>query len=70
MLPTPHQPLEEVEWFMSKLQDSFDLVFSRKRESIILMGDFNDTCTEWDSDHNLSDLKLKFYDFINNHDLH
>jgi exonuclease III len=66
----PHQPIDEVEVFMSRIQESFELVYARNRETIILMGDFNDTCTQWDSDHELSDLKLKFYDFINDHDLH
>ena len=66
----PHQSLDEVEIFMSRMQESFELVYARNRETIILMGDFNDTCTQWDSDHELSDLKLKFFDFINNHDLH
>ena len=64
----PHQPLEEVEIFMARIQESFDLVNNRNRESIVLMGDFNDTCTQWDSNYELRDLKLKFFDFINNQD--
>jgi hypothetical protein len=34
------------------------------------MGDFNDVCTVWESDHRDSELKLKLYDYINRSDLH
>ena len=66
----PGQSAEEVTTFMSNLEDSIDLAFNAKPESIILMGDLNDSCTIWDSDHKKSELGLKLYDYINNHDLH
>jgi hypothetical protein len=46
------------------------MVINRNPESIILMGDFNDTCTAWESDHINSELKLKLYDCVNINDLH
>jgi exonuclease III len=66
----PGQSADEVATFMSLLEDSLDLAFIQNPESIILMGDLNDTCKVWDSDHSKSELGLKLYDYINNHDLH
>jgi hypothetical protein len=66
----PKQPVEEVDTFISLLQDSLDIIFHRKFESIVLLGDFNDVCHEWDGEHSSSDLGLKLYDLINMNDLH
>jgi hypothetical protein len=66
----PGQSADEITTFMSNLEDSLDLAFSQHPESIILLGDLNDTCTTWESDHKKSELGLKLYDYINNHDLH
>ena len=66
----PGQTVEEVDIFMSNLQDSLSMVINRNPESIILMGDFNDTCMAWESEHTNSILKLKLYDCININDLH
>jgi hypothetical protein len=66
----PGQTQDEVDQFMSNLQDSFELAFQSNPESIFLMGDLNDTCAVWESDHPTSELGLKLYDFINSHDLH
>jgi hypothetical protein len=66
----PGQSLEDKELFISKLSDSLDLVYLQKPESIFLMGDLNDSCSVWESDHNKSELGLRLYDLINTHDLH
>jgi hypothetical protein len=66
----PGQTQEEVASFMSDLEDSLELAFQQKPESVFLLGDLNDTCTVWDSDHHNSELGLKLYDYINSHDLH
>ena len=66
----PKQSVDEVDNFISLLQESLDRIFHRKFESIVLLGDFNDVCTDWEADHNSSDLKLKLYDLINVNDLH
>jgi hypothetical protein len=60
----------EVALFMSNFQDSLARVFRRNPSSIIIMGDFNDVCTVWESDHRGSELGLKLYDYINANDLH
>jgi hypothetical protein len=64
------QNVEEVDLFMSNFQDSLERVFQRNPASIIIMGDFNDVCTAWESDHRGSELGLKLYDYINGNDLH
>jgi hypothetical protein len=66
----PGQSQDEVALFMSDLEDSLELAFRQKPESIFLLGDINDTCTVWDSEHTNSELGLKLYDYINSHDLH
>jgi hypothetical protein len=66
----PRQNAEEVDSFITHLTDSVDRVLTRNVESIILLGDFNDTCTTWESDPMESDLKLKLHDLINASDLH
>jgi hypothetical protein len=66
----PGQNVEEIDLFMSNLNDSLDLVFHSNPESVFLLGDFNDSTPVWDSDHSKSELNLKLYDYINSHDLH
>ena len=64
------QNVNEVDHFMTNFQESLDRVFQRNPASIIIMGDFNDVCTVWESDHRASELGLKLYDYINRSDLH
>jgi hypothetical protein len=59
-----------VELFLSRFRESLDMVLRRNPESILFFGDLNDVCTDWDSDHNLSELGLNLYDYINANDLH
>jgi hypothetical protein len=66
----PGQSVDEVEMFMSNLNDSMELVFRSNPESIFLFGDYNDSSPIWDSDHNKSELGLRLYDFVNTNDLH
>jgi exonuclease III len=66
----PSQNVEEVDKFMSDLEDSLELAFQAKPESIFLLGDLNDSCSVWESSHPKSELGLKLYDYINAHDLH
>jgi hypothetical protein len=53
----PGQSVEEVDFFMSNLNDSLELAFQSKPESIFIFGDFNDSFPVWDSDHIKSELK-------------
>jgi hypothetical protein len=65
----PRQSLEEVENFLDHFQTSLTAIMARAPESIIVMGDFNDRCTTWDSVHELSNLKNDFFDMINVSDM-
>ena len=66
----PGQSAEEVANFLSKFQESLDLIIRRNPESILLFCDLNDVCTEWESDHRLSELGINLFDYINANDLH
>jgi exonuclease III len=65
----PRQSKAEVEQFMDQFTDSLNKAINLGAESLIILGDFNDRCTKWDSTHELSDLKNDFYDLIQVSDL-
>ena len=61
----PRQNQAEAEDFLEQLQASITNVIAHGGESIVILGDFNDTCTTWDSDHVTSELKNGLYDLVN-----
>jgi hypothetical protein len=61
----PKQNSEEVDVFMDQFKISLDKIMGIGSESVIIMGDFNDTCLQWDDSHDQSDLKKDFHDMIN-----
>jgi hypothetical protein len=65
----PKQNRAEVDQFMDQFATSLNKVMDRGAESIIVLGDFNDTCLIWDSVHTNSDLKNDFYDLISISDM-
>ena len=65
----PDSTVQNVDNFIDYLQDNLTEVYKRSPESIFLLGDFNDRCQVWESDHKDSDLKLKLYNLIQNNDL-
>ena len=65
----PGQNREEVERFLDEFRTSLSNVIALGAESIVLVGDFNDRCTTWDSNHVLSELKNDFYDMLNAFDM-
>ena len=66
----PGQNAYDISTFMDELQDSTDIVLRENPESIYLLGDFNDRCVVWDSDHRNSELKSKLFDWVTQNDLH
>ena len=60
----PNPDNEVVDIFMDNLSQNITDIFKRKSDSIFLLGDFNDRCILWDSDHNTSDFKNKLRDFV------
>jgi hypothetical protein len=65
----PRQSKAEVEQFMDQFTSSLNKAINLGAESLVILGDFNDRCTKWDSTHDLSDLKNDFYDLIQVSDL-
>ena len=61
----PGQSTEEVDQFLDQYQTSLNAVLARNSESVLIVGDFNDRCTIWDSNHVHSELKNVFHDLIN-----
>jgi exonuclease III len=65
----PGQTHDEAMEFMDEFRISLTSVIARGAESIIIMGDFNDTCDEWDSIHVHSKLKNYLFDLVNMTDM-
>ena len=54
---------------MDQFRNSLSKINNLGADSVVIMGDFNDTCIEWVDNHETSDLKKDFYDLINLHDM-
>lgn len=46
-----HQLANTVSKFIENLQEAITLGMSTNPDSLMILGDFNDKCTEWESDH-------------------
>ena len=60
----PGQSVSQVDKFVDSFYDSVSLAAANNNPSLILLGDFNDRCQSWCTDHDNSELKLK-HDTIN-----
>ena len=58
----PGQPAGQVAEFLANLENSLALIACKKYDTVILVGDFNDPCTKWNSRHTKSDLKNNLVD--------
>ena len=56
------QSVLEAAGFLEKLEFSLVLATNKSFDSIILVGDFNDTCTIWNSRHVNSELQNNLVD--------
>ena len=61
----PNQTAEQVDSFIDLLTDTLYSIPGKQNQSVVVMGDFNDRCTSWDSDHRDSELGLKLVNLIN-----
>jgi hypothetical protein len=66
----PNQTADEIELFINDLQTSIDLAVDCNPYAISVLGDLNDRCTVWDSDHTNSELKNKLVDLLKLNNLH
>ena len=58
--------LNKFHFFFNCLYSNLDYIHGNHGNSeVILVGDFNDRCSEWYSDHTDSELNLKLFDLIN-----
>ena len=63
-----NQSVDQITNFLDEFQESLDKVRNLNPDCIVILGDYNDPCKQWQSDHNKSELKLKLFDLsIRNH---
>jgi hypothetical protein len=65
--PTNQQ--DKRDWFLDNLHASILSVKDLHAESVLLLGDFNDRCENWEGSYDSSKLKYSLYDMINSIDL-
>ena len=63
----PNQTSEEVEFFLNSMYATFDVLNEMCAVNcpVLLVGDFNDRCELWESNHENSELGLRFHDLLN-----
>ena len=60
----PGQNREEINQFLTDFYTSVNLAMSEKPYSVVIMGDINDRCVDWNGEHNVSELKNDFRDML------
>ena len=67
----PNQNATEIDDFISGLSSQLTNAVSLHAEGtpVFLMGDLNDRCTNWESDHSDSELKLKLRELVDEHNM-
>ena len=58
----PGQNAAEIQLFMDEFAASVLAASASGADSIVIMGDFNDRCTDWSGNHGQSELRNKFRD--------
>ena len=67
---SPSQSSIQIDNFISSLEDSLSVATTGLNSSVILLGDFNDRCTHWLSDHKDSQLGLKLVNLVETFNMH
>ena len=65
----PGQNANEIKTFLDDLEHALFLADRRKGAMIILMGDFNDPCLNFEASHDLSQIKYELYNLSKAHGL-
>ena len=60
----PNQDKEQVDFFLNGIYASLDIILDKYSCPVVLMGDFNDCCEKWDSNHDESELGLRLYSLL------
>ena len=58
----PNQSAEERDAFLTDFESSVTAALSSEADSVIISGDFNDRCVEWNADHSHSELRNRLRD--------
>ena len=66
----PGQNARQITYFLDSLQQSLELAIDENPTSVVLLGDLNDRCTIWNSNHHQSELKDKLVTMSNLLNLH
>ena len=66
----PSQSSIQIDNFISSLEDSLSVATTGLNSSVILLGDFNDRCTNSLSDHKESQLGLKLVNLVVTFNMH
>lgn len=66
---SPSQQAQLRATFIGSLDTQLLEITEFKKFPIFILGDFNDRCTNWYSDHSDSDLKLSLFELMNSHSL-
>ena len=61
----PGQSRNQTDDFIAHLQASIQQIMNSNFECVMLVGDFNDRCSNWEGDHQNSELRLQLYDLVN-----
>ena len=65
----PGMNSQSINTFISDLQSSLNEICIENPEALFLLGDFNDRCLSWNSDHIESELKNKLLDLVTSNNL-
>lgn len=65
----PNQCAADVDAFIDNLNNSLSSIVGGRNQSVILLGDFNDRCHVWDSDHSDSEIGLKLVNLVRSHNM-
>ena len=60
----PNQSANEVDSFLETLEESLSAIRIQNNQLIVLLGDFNDRCQSWDSDHAGSEQGLRLVNLV------
>ena len=66
----PDSNIDNVNSFIDNFNDNLDAMSRVKCDAMVILGDFNDRCTQWNSDHTTSDFRNKLRDLVNARGLH
>lgn len=66
----PDATADEVNTFLTSLQQTLDILWLEHTKSVFLLGDFNDRCLEFSGSHDDSELKYRLVNLLNLNNLY